>query len=93
MKVLKDEKMDLKTPCKGKGKCLKCLCTAEGKVSEPSKREIKLLGDKKIKEGVRLACEVIIEGDATIKKIQKVINLSGACQKGFSLYHLCLKNY
>ncbi len=71
MKVLKDEKMDLKTPCKGKGKCLKCLCTAEGKVSEPSKREIKLLGDKKIKEGVRLACEVIIEGDATIKKYKK----------------------
>lgn len=70
IKVLKKEKTDLKTPCKGKGKCLKCLCTAEGKVSDPSKREIKLLGDKKLKKGIRLACEVVIEGDATIKKYQ-----------------------
>jgi len=71
MKILKDEKTNIIIGCKGKGKCLKCLCTAEGQVSEPSKREVKLLGDKKIKKGVRLACEVIIEGDATIKRYKK----------------------
>jgi len=64
----KDAKIKIKAPCKGKGKCGKCVVKVlEGKVSEPSKSEKKLLREKKIKKGYRLACEAIIEGDVVIK--------------------------
>lgn len=63
----KESKLKIKAPCKGKGKCGKCIVRiVDGKVSQPTKSEKKLLSEKKIKKGYRLACETEIEGDASI---------------------------
>ncbi len=65
--VANDAKLKVKAPCNGKGKCGKCVVKIlEGKVSEPTKTEEKLLGEKKINKGYRLACEVTVEGNVII---------------------------
>lgn len=70
--VAEDLKLKIKASCDGKAKCGKCVIrSASGAVSEPSKAEVKLLGDKKIAEGYRLACETKILGDAEIRLIDK----------------------
>ena len=67
LKIAKDAKIKIKAPCRGKGKCGKCLVRIlEGKVSEPTKAELKLISEKKIKLGYRLACEVTALGDVVI---------------------------
>lgn len=67
LEAAKDSKLKIKAPCKGKGKCGKCVVRIiEGEVSKPTKAEKKLLSEKKIKKGYRLACETEIEGDAII---------------------------
>ncbi|WP_432665554.1 2Fe-2S iron-sulfur cluster-binding protein [Wukongibacter baidiensis] len=66
--VAKEAKLKVKAPCKGKGKCGKCIVRVlEGKVSEPTKAEKKLLSEKKINKGYRLACEATVEGSVTIE--------------------------
>ncbi|WP_432401451.1 2Fe-2S iron-sulfur cluster-binding protein [Wukongibacter sp. M2B1] len=66
--VAKEAKLKVKAPCNGKGKCGKCIVRIlEGKVSEPTKEEKKLLSEKKINKGYRLACEAIVEGDVVIE--------------------------
>ncbi|TYQ16476.1 UNVERIFIED_CONTAM: putative metal-binding protein [Acetivibrio alkalicellulosi] len=65
--IAQKNKIKIKSPCDGKGKCGKCIVkVVDGKVSEPTKAEINTLGDKKIKKGYRLACEAILEGDGKI---------------------------
>ncbi len=57
----------IKASCNGKGKCGKCVVKVlSGNVSEPTKFEIKELGEKKISEGYRLACETNVLGDVEI---------------------------
>lgn len=68
LKIAKDAKIKIKTPCRGKGKCGKCIIKViEGKVSEPTKSEMKCIGEKDIKKGYRLACEVTAIGDVVIE--------------------------
>lgn len=60
--------VDIKASCKGKGKCGKCVVKViSGKVSEPTKTETKELGDKKLNQGYRLACEATVLGDVEIE--------------------------
>ncbi len=52
--------------CGGKGTCGKCIIhilDSNPKISEPSEKEIKILGNEKIIEGYRLACQTRILGD------------------------------
>lgn len=67
LEAAKDCKMKIKEPCKGKGKCGKCIVKVlDGNLSEPTKAEKNLLGEKKIEKGYRLACEAKIEGNLII---------------------------
>ena len=67
LKLAKKEGVTIKAPCKGKGKCGKCLVKIlDGKVSGPSKAEQKLLTKKQLEQGYRRACEVEILGDSKI---------------------------
>ncbi|MFX1338680.1 MAG: ASKHA domain-containing protein [Promethearchaeota archaeon] len=55
--------------CAGKGTCGKCIIRIldpNAKLSEPSKKEIKLLGNSKLSKGYRLACQTKIHGDSRI---------------------------
>lgn len=67
--VAKDAKIKIKTPCDGKGTCGKCLVKiTKGKVSPPTSKELKKLGESKILEGYRLACQVnVLDEDVTVK--------------------------
>lgn len=67
MKVAEDLNIKIKASCDGKGKCGKCMVKATGNLSEPSKAELKLLSDKKLSQGYRLACEAVILGDVEIQ--------------------------
>lgn len=70
LKAAKNAGIKLDDSCDGKGKCGKCLVKLiEGKLSEPTKEEEKLLGDKKLKQGLRLACQAEIIEDAVFEII------------------------
>jgi len=65
--VANDLKLKIKSSCDGEGKCGKCLVkVVSGSVSEISKTEKKLVSEKKLAGGFRLACETRIQGDAEI---------------------------
>jgi len=64
----KELDIKIKDSCGGKGKCGKCIVkVTSGDVSEPTKNEIKILKQKEIKEGYRLACEAVVTGDIEIE--------------------------
>jgi len=53
-------------PCGGRGTCGNCKAVVSGKVSEISPTERKKLTEDEIKSGVRLTCQVVVHGDATV---------------------------
>ena len=55
-------------PCGGRGTCGKCVvrCT-EGELTAPTRAEIEALGEERIAEGFRLACQARVKGVATIE--------------------------
>ena len=55
--------------CAGKGACGKCLIhilESDHKISEPTDKEKKVLGNEKIENGYRLACQTQIFGDLRV---------------------------
>ncbi|SHJ27137.1 2Fe-2S iron-sulfur cluster-binding protein [Parasporobacterium paucivorans] len=67
LKAAGDANIKLKTSCDGKGKCGKCVVkVVSGELTEPTKSEIDILGNKKIKEGYRLACQADVTGDKVV---------------------------
>lgn len=70
LEAAKDLNIKIKAPCSAKGKCGKCVVKVlNGDVSELSKAEKKLLSDKKLDKGYRLACEAKIVGDIEVELI------------------------
>lgn len=71
IKLAKKANVKIKLPCSGKGTCGKCLVkVTKGEVSEPTKAEIKKLGEEKIQKGYRLACQLeVLDGDVSVKII------------------------
>lgn len=66
------EHIKLKAPCKGKGKCGKCLVKViSGKASPPTDNELKLISEKKLKNGYRLACEIRDMDDLVVEWPEK----------------------
>lgn len=71
-KAAKEAGIKLDYPCDGKGKCGKCkVKVIEGKLDDPTEREIKLLGEDKLKDGYRLACQARIVEDSVIEILNK----------------------
>ena len=64
--ILKTAGIQLSQPCGGSGRCGKCRLKAFGKLSEPDKRELDILGAKGIASGLRLACIANALGDVEI---------------------------
>ena len=58
--------------CGGKGICGKCKVKASGFLSPLSDNEKRLLSPKEIAEGIRLACETVIFGEAEIESRQSL---------------------
>lgn len=54
-------------PCGGHGRCGKCRVAAAGELSDYSDRERDFLSEKEFREGVRLACCAVVEGDCTVQ--------------------------
>ena len=67
LKFLRLNNYEMYTPCNGQGTCGKCVvkisnCT----IPEPSQKDRKILGDKAIIEGFRLACQTAINFDMDV---------------------------
>lgn len=72
LKAAKNANIKIDSSCEGKGKCGKCLIRVlSGKLSEPTKQELKALGQEKIDEGYRLSCQTQILEDSVIEIINK----------------------
>lgn len=63
---LRDNSIDISTPCGGKGTCGKCRIRVKGLLELPSEKEKVLLGNKALTDGYRLACYNKIESDIEI---------------------------
>lgn len=68
MKAAKEADLKIRESCGGDGKCGKCVVKiASGSVSEPTKKEVKLLGEDKLSQGYRLACQAeVTEGEVYV---------------------------
>ncbi len=64
--LLRRHGFPIDSPCGGRGSCGKCKIKAFGRLSPPSQAEKKLLSEKELEEGVRLACRCFLLGDCTL---------------------------
>lgn len=72
LKAAKNANIKINNSCEGKGKCGKCVIKVlSGKLSEPTKQELKVLGQGKIDEGYRLSCQTQILEDSVIEIINE----------------------
>lgn len=70
LKAAKNANIKINNSCDGKGKCGKCVIKVlGGKLSEPTKQELKVLGQEKIHKGYRLSCQTNILEDSVIEII------------------------
>lgn len=70
LKAAKNANVKINDSCDGKGKCGKCIIKViSGKLSEPTKQELKVLGEEKVEEGYRLSCQTQILEDSVIEII------------------------
>ena len=53
---LLEKRGGLSMPCAGMGRCGKCRVYVDGRVSPPKEAERRLLGEKELAQGIRLAC-------------------------------------
>jgi len=58
--------IDFRFPCGGKGLCGKCKVKVEGNVNSPTSKEKEVISDF-LNKGYRLACQVILKGDAQVE--------------------------
>jgi ferredoxin len=69
-KAAKEGGIRIEYPCDGDGKCGRCIIKIlEGKLTDPTEREIMLLGKERLNEGYRLACQARILEDSVLQVI------------------------
>ena len=61
----------LSMPCAGMGRCGKCRVYVDGRVSPPKEAERRLLGEKELAQGIRLACRVQLEGPCRVRLLRE----------------------
>ena len=72
IKAAKNANVKINNSCDGKGKCGKCVIKIiSGKLSDPTKQEIKVLGQEKIDKGYRLSCQTQILENSVIEIINQ----------------------
>lgn len=86
-------------PCGGRGRCGKCKVFAQGELSPVSVPERSHLSAEELKNGIRLACLVTIEGDCSVQTVKntsenKILTESkenmNVCEPMFSKYGLAV---
>lgn len=77
LSVLQREGILIDSYCGGMGSCGKCVVRVQGEVSLPNSLEEKHLGER-IKEGFRLACQVVILGDTVCEVSPSIVESSFA---------------
>jgi uncharacterized 2Fe-2S/4Fe-4S cluster protein (DUF4445 family) len=90
--VLREAAPGFALPCGGEGHCGKCRVMVKGEANEPTAVETEFLSAAELAAGVRLACQVRVEGELEVKlpaeaqTAEKVaIKLDAAWQK---LFHI-----
>ncbi|MCC3670690.1 2Fe-2S iron-sulfur cluster-binding protein [Terrisporobacter mayombei] len=72
MDAINENNISIESTCGSKGKCGKCkVKLLEGKISNITENEKKLLSEKEIDEKIVLACERTVLGDITIEIINE----------------------
>lgn len=66
LKFLRNNSIEVSTPCGGKGTCGKCRVAVTGLTEKPSSKEERLLGNNALEKGYRLACYNTINSDVDI---------------------------
>lgn len=66
LEFLRNHSVEVESPCGGKGKCGKCRVIVKGLLENPSEKEKRLLGERAIMNGYRLACYNHISSDLEI---------------------------
>lgn len=82
--------------CAGKGTCGKCLIrilSLHPKISEPTEKEKRILDEKKIEEGYRLACQTKILGDLRVFLMDSLMPKGYQIVVDADLTHLKIKNF
>lgn len=74
--AIKEAEILLNLPCGGEGRCGKCLVRVISRPTAPSVEDKKFLSDESIRDGLRLACRLVIEDDIEIE-IPKSTRLAG----------------
>lgn len=69
--VLREQQIYIDAPCNGKGNCGRCLVRFPEDVPEPTEKEKRLLSEKELAEGIRLACAVRPQGKYTIELLSQ----------------------
>jgi len=70
LEVARRHKVLIDSSCNGRGTCGRCRVVAKVNVSPPQKAERELLTEKEISQGVRLACQARLQGDARIRVLR-----------------------
>jgi uncharacterized 2Fe-2S/4Fe-4S cluster protein (DUF4445 family) len=78
--AIKEAEILLNLPCGGEGRCGKCIVRVISSPPAPSVEDRKFLSDESIKDGLRLACRLVIEDDIEIE-IPKSTMLAGVGAK------------
>lgn len=68
--LLKENGLDMAFPCAENGRCGKCRVRASGALTPPTGAELRHLTAAELKDGVRLACEARVCGDAAVRLLQ-----------------------
>ena len=72
MDAINENNISIESTCGSKGKCGKCkVKLLEGKISNITENEKKLLSEKEIEEKIVFACERTVLGDITIEIINE----------------------
>ncbi len=66
--------LSIDMPCGSHGKCGKCKVKAWGKLSAPCDTETKHLTNEELKNGIRLACTTVIEGNCSVETLNNDIS-------------------
>jgi uncharacterized 2Fe-2S/4Fe-4S cluster protein (DUF4445 family) len=82
LEVARREKVLIDSSCNGEGTCGRCRVVVEGDVSPLRESERELLTRKEISQGLRLACQARLRGDARVRVLRTAILSLAVLEKG-----------